>query len=261
VCASRHRMGPQSATDSDRMSRLGPKQGSTAALAPLVYLLAGCAHGDQPGTTAGAAGVVDGGSDTRGSAQDGGPLELAFRYTEPSPLRGNPDPTAGVGFFDACVPGQALVGFSGKLSALATAAGPSDVIAQIAGLCGAPTIAVVDGQYSVRIADGGVLPARGALGDTDWTRRCPANHVVVGFDSRSGALLDELAFLCAPLAVGPEPRIVVGEPVPVEPVGGQGGAINEVSACSPGNFATASAGRAGDLLDSFQLGCGHALFK
>ncbi len=154
---------------------------------------------------------------------------------------------------DSCPAGQALVGFTGSLS-LGTTAG---VHRQITAKCGAVQIT----GTAVTVAAGSTLTTRGAAGTSAWTRTCPANQVVVSFAGRSGLLVDQLTFTCAPLSAAAATSgsaVNVGTGTAMSAVGGTGGAAFSAVKCPAGQMATSMLVREGDNMDSFSLGCGKA---
>jgi len=154
---------------------------------------------------------------------------------------------------DTCPAGQALVGFAGSLSAGTTAG----VHRQIKGICG--IVSVVGTTISVGV--GTTLPTRGQPGTSAWSRMCPANQVVVSFSGRSGLLVDQLTFACAPLtaagsAVGSP--LNAGAATSLSPVGGTGGTAFAAMRCGTGQIANALSVRTGDNMDAFALSCSKA---
>jgi hypothetical protein len=161
--------------------------------------------------------------------------------------------TGGTSYQDACPAGQALVGFVGSLSQATTAA----VHRQIGGVCG--TLQVTGTAVSVN--QGSSLPARGKVGVSAWSRTCPANQVVVGFAGRSGLLVDQLTFTCAPLAASAATvgaPLTVGVATSLAAVGGTGGTAFAAIKCPAGEMARASSVRTGDNLAAFSLLCSKA---
>jgi hypothetical protein len=161
--------------------------------------------------------------------------------------------TGGTSYQDTCPAGQALVGFIGNLSLATTAA----VHRQIGGVCG--TIQVTGTTVTVKA--GSLLPVRGKMGKSAWSRMCPANQVVVAFSGRGGLLVDQLAFSCAPMVAS---AATVGAPLTVgtaqalAAVGGTGGTAFATVKCPAGEMANASLVRTGDNLDAFALLCSKA---
>ncbi|HEY4185440.1 MAG TPA: S8 family serine peptidase [Polyangia bacterium] len=163
------------------------------------------------------------------------------------------NPTGGTATADSCPAGQALIGFSGSLSTSTTAG----VHRQIRAICG--TVSVTG--TVVAVAPGSTLPARGPSGTFAWTRTCAANQVVVSFAGRSGALVDQLTFTCAPLTAAASTAgsaLNMGTVKALAAIGGTGGTAFTATKCATGQVATSMSVRTGDNMDSFSLGCGKA---
>ena len=158
--------------------------------------------------------------------------------------------TGGVAFPDACPAGQAVIGYHGFLESRGWHG-------QIQALCA--TLALGAGVTpTVTFAAGATLPLRGNFGVTEWTRTCAADEVVVGFVGRSGALIDQLIFVCAPLEIAIQGQtyvITVGQTSQTTAIGGTGGNAFALTPCPTGTIATVSNIRAGDNVDAFGLGC------
>ena len=92
---------------------------------------------------------------------------------------------------------------------------------------------------------------------------CPAGHAIVGFQGRSGLLIDQLEYFCAPVSLGTNTSgalytypLVPGAPiVSTGPGGGSGGGAFGPYFCPGGYIATGYSGGIGDDLDSFSLSC------
>ena len=174
-----------------------------------------------------------------------------------TPVRGNP--TGGSPFTDICPPSQALVGFTGRLE--------SDPVTgyhgQVGAICGLVEISG-DETHVVTVSEGETLPVHGNNGLYTWTRRCPADQVVVGFRGRRGLLIDALWFTCAELSYGPvgdDMGIIVGDttelPVAGNPTGG--GNVIPATSCPENQVATEYRPRSGDSLDAISFGCAELL--
>jgi hypothetical protein len=134
---------------------------------------------------------------------------------------------------DSCPTGEVLTGLRGRLRG--TYNGP------IWGAC--RPLALLADPLGITTGEAvTLLPEHGdALdGDTDWSRDCPEGSMMVGFEGRAGAIIDQLVFACAPLAVTAEPPhvVTVGSALPLELVGGTGGAAFAPVACPTGQVAT-----------------------
>ena len=242
--------------------------------------LGGCATaGDADGTDARLvdAGVPDAAEGTPDDADDGDVADAGAADAEvPDAAPGAPDANVdaaagtpvlelgagtdtvqrgqqnGTPFDDVCPAGQALIGFAGALDAVGGAHG------QIAGRCGTLSVAPAGAGFEVRVATGASLPTRGANDDAPWTRPCAANQVVVGFAGRSGALLDQLTFRCAPLTItasGASWTVAVAAATDLAPIGGSRGTAFAQTDCAAGQIAAVARIRAGDSVDAFGLGC------
>jgi len=154
---------------------------------------------------------------------------------------------------DTCPAGQALVGFAGSLSTATTAA----THRQIKGVCGTVSIS----GTAVTVGVGTTMTTRGPAGTSTWTRSCPANQVVVGFSGRSGLLVDQLTFTCAPLTAAASTvgsALTVGAAKALSAVGGTGGTAFGTVTCGSGQIANSMTVRSGDNMDAFALACSRA---
>ncbi len=162
--------------------------------------------------------------------------------------------SGGAAFADACPAGEAVIGYHGFLAT-------QGWHGKIQALCGTITLTLGAGVTpTVTVAAGSTLPLRGLFGAAaaEWTRTCGADEVVVGFVGRSGALIDQLTFVCAPLAIslqGDAYVLTVGPTSQTAAVGGTGGNAFAPTQCAAGAIATVSNLRAGDNIDAFGLGC------
>jgi hypothetical protein len=163
--------------------------------------------------------------------------------------RGN---TGGGGAYDdACPAGQVLIGAAGYLSS------STGFHERIQAVCGVLFLAGTD-PYVAAISAGNTLALRGLNGSSYWSRTCSQNEAVVGFDGRSGALIDQLTLRCAPLIVGKAGNtytLSVGAASSLAAAGGSGGSAFPRTDCPSGQVATMARIRAGDSIDAFGLGC------
>ena len=159
--------------------------------------------------------------------------------------------SGGATYVDACPGGQALIGFTGSLTSATGYHG------QLSSQCGAVTLVDNAGSYSVRVTSGATLATRGILSGSAWARTCAADQVIVGFRGRSGNLVDQLTFRCAPLIAtfAGTWTITVGSTSDLEAIGGNGGNAFAQTDCPAGQVATIAPVRAGDGIDAFGLGC------
>jgi hypothetical protein len=157
--------------------------------------------------------------------------------------------SGGMPFNDACPAGQLLMGFTGSLASVGGYNG------QIAAQCGIPQVAASGGNLVVHIALGAALPTRGLQGAQSWTRSCPLDEVVVGMGGRSGLLVDQLIFRCAPITIGAGNTVKVGPTDDLPAIGQTGGSAFPQTDCASGQVATVARIRAGDAIDAFGLAC------
>jgi hypothetical protein len=110
---------------------------------------------------------------------------------------------------------------------------------------------------------GGLHGFGGSLSDL----ACPAGHAIVGFQGRSGLLIDQLEPLCAPISLSTNSSgatytypVVVGAPVSAGAAGGAGGGPFGPFFCPANQIATGYAGRIGDDMDAFSVYCESVTF-
>jgi hypothetical protein len=116
------------------------------------------------------------------------------------------------------------------------------------------------GPYAVQTTRAETLPAPGlGMGSTMQSRLCATDQVVVGFGGQSGGYIDQLDFICAPLAIGgssPTFTLSVGAPsAPLGRLGGPSGRPFAAIHCGANQVAVGDAGRAGQFVDAFGLLC------
>ena len=173
-----------------------------------------------------------------------GCLHLALAGASSTEVRGGDNASR----FDSCLPGHVMVGV------LATG---GDVVSQLRVVCDALNL---DGDLTVLLSPGPVMPAHGDVDSVLGARLCPANQVVVGFGGRAGDALDQLIIRCAPVAVsasaGTIPTVTVGTVTSLPAVGGEGGEAFPETDCAPGAVAVGAAIGASDHILSFHLACG-----
>ncbi len=152
---------------------------------------------------------------------------------------------------DGCPQGEAVVGFAGWIHTFANWHGKIQV------LCGSPGLVAGD-QFTVAVGGGAALPMRGVIGDFEWSRTCPKDQVVIGFEGRAQGLLDKLIVRCAPLLVSEGAdgfSLITGAETSLPPIGGESGNAIPLTKCGAGEVATMGRIRAGDFIDAFGLGC------
>jgi serine protease len=129
-----------------------------------------------------------------------------------------------------CPQGQALVGVSGRNGAL---------IDQLRGICANPA-----GLQSETQAAGGPF-------GNAFERRCAPGTMVVGLGGRAGAYIDSLQLECVRLEDTGRRR----NHLPLDSVGGGGGAVFGPNRCAYDRIAVGLRGRAGMFIDRLQLLC------
>jgi hypothetical protein len=102
------------------------------------------------------------------------------------------------------------------------------------------------------------IPRGNLPGTVPQEGMCPANEVVVGFDSRAAMYIDQLTFRCAPLTVVPGPQgyaLSIGTSKATSAVGADGGNLQSTVVCPKDSVAVGSILRAGNAIDAFGFGC------
>jgi hypothetical protein len=190
-----------------------------------------------------------GGAGGAGGQGPGDPTGITFIGVNNTAQRGSV--AGGVAYDDACPAGQVVIGFSGFLT------GPNGYHGRIQALCGVATLSAGP-PYAITVSNGATLPLRGLMGATQWSSMCPTDQMVVGFNGRSGALIDQLGFRCAPILVGGSPQaptLSIGSITDLPAAGGIGGMAFPTTDCPVGQVATVARIRAGDGIDAFGLAC------
>jgi hypothetical protein len=186
-----------------------------------------------------------------GPQPDSGPLiaSIHFPGSDGTSQRGG---SGGAPHEDMCPTGEALIGFTGGLT------GTFGYHGQLTAQCGAVGIANNGASYAVQVDGGATLPTRGLINVTSWARMCPDDHLVIGFGGRSGTLIDQLTFRCAPLSAMMAGNwvISIGVATELEPAGGSGGMVFAPTDCPTGQVGTGVRVRAGNGIDAFSLACG-----
>lgn len=203
-----------------------------------------------PDATADADTTADAGTtaDATPAPLDATPGGLTLVFASPTDTAQQGNVAGGTAFNDACPAGQVVIGLAGSLTSA------SGYHAQMNAVCGTASLVGSGASLSITIAAGTSLPSRGMVGTASWSRSCPADHMIVGFVGRSGALIDQLTFSCAPLTVTGA-TVTVGVVVTLAAVGGGGGSAFPQTSCPTNTVATVARIRAGDSIDAFGLGC------
>jgi hypothetical protein len=162
-------------------------------------------------------------------------------------------------YIDICPMNQVLIGYRISGHGLDFPRDESSYVTYVQAICG-QLIMRPDGTDRIWISGGEVLDARGA-GHNPLLVFCPPDEVIVGFSGRAGSSVDRLQFRCARLSAEgiPPTSIKVGEPRPLEPIGGTGGDVISAD-CEPGQVARGHHVRSGSWLDAFGLVCGTPSF-
>ena len=147
----------------------------------------------------------------------------------------------------ACPADQVVIGFEGFQ-------GRNQIypwLQSAGGVCGAVSI----NGLAVTITEAGKLAVVGATNGAAWTRRCPQNQVVIGFDGNSGDWMGVIKFRCAPLLVSGSGTITTGAVTTLAPVGGAADNTFPTTDCASGQVARGQDIAAGTWLAAFGLLC------
>jgi hypothetical protein len=161
-------------------------------------------------------------------------------------LRGTPG-TGALENIAACPGDQVVIGFEGFQAR-------SQVypwLASAAGVCG---IVSINGS-TVTIAEAGKLPLVGGTSGVAWTRRCPQDQVMIGFDGTSAGWVGVLKFRCAPLVVAGTGAITTGSVTTLPDVGAPSGSAFPTTDCAAGQVAHGQHLSASMWMDGFSLLC------
>jgi len=193
------------------------------------------------------------------AAEAGRPAPTVIRLGVPSPSDILAPSPGGMNYTDQCSMGV-VIGAKGTVDAPGTTG--LAYLKSIAMLCGTLGISG-NGPFQVTTTPTGLLPQRGDMpGTVVQEHSCPANQVVVGFESRAAMYVDQLAFRCAPLTIVETPQgyaLSIGTSTQILPVGGAGGNVQRSISCPTGQLAVGSVLRAGNAIDAFGVGCAPAL--
>jgi hypothetical protein len=156
---------------------------------------------------------------------------------------------------DVCPEDQVVIGYTG-LTGIDIV---PNFLQSLATVYGKPMVSSTP-PYVITIASGPTLPRRGLMGTMPWTTTCPANQVVVGFDSKADNYFKELSIICAPLTVTVSGvpatyQVSVGATTTLPPAGGPGGSDMPTVLCPPGQVVRGNPLRAGQWIDAFSTAC------
>jgi hypothetical protein len=152
------------------------------------------------------------------------------------------------------LPSQVVIGFNASVDAPPSL---GTYPKSIQAICGALSISG-SSPHQVKITLTGPLTARGFGSTVPVSRTCPADRMVVGFESRIGMFVDQLTFRCASLTIAGGPDVYtlsIGQVTSIDPIGGPGGMTGPQVDCPAGSVAIGSNVRAGQAVDAFGLSC------
>ena len=201
-----------------------------------------------PADAAGPDGTADADAAAADAAADAS-LPFGMTFVDPSATM-QVGGSGGSAFADMCPAGQVVTGFDGALYAA------DDLIGRIRAHCG--LVEVDPDSLAVTILPATDLPEHGTGTTSPWTSACPADQVVVGHGGRSGLLVDQLIFYCAPLVISGSAgnhTVGLGATTALPAVGHVGGSVFADQICTDGRVTAAYAGRSGTALDAFSLVC------
>lgn len=199
------------------------------------------------GITASATGA--GGSSDRGGAGSGGGSNCTAcshaitLQSEAATAQHGSSSSSGVTYTahgDRCPSNQVLIGYAATLrdDVYQSNNTPVTQLASLVAICGTINVGAT-GQVTVTPASG--LDPRGTDGAAGTSSQiCPANQVVVGFAGHSGAIIDQIGFVCASLSSAAPAcccsALTIGSTYAFTPVGGTGGSAYSES-CPGGQVA------------------------
>ena len=163
--------------------------------------------------------------------------------TQDTVLQGYDGPEA-TNFEDACPNGSLVIGYEESTD--------SDEVAQLQTMCGTPSVSA-DGS-TMLVTPGATLILRGGITAPLVSSLCPANQVVVGFDGRAFALLDQLSVRCAPVTISGQ-TLSIGSITNLAPLGGNGGQPFARTDCGPGMVAVGTNVALRNWVSGFGLVC------
>jgi hypothetical protein len=155
-----------------------------------------------------------------------------------------------------CPGDEAVIGFDGT-----TSRNPSFAyMVGVGARCG--RLSLGSGSQRITVTPTGMLPQHPGRDGTAWTRLCPTDHVVVGFDGRDGDYVNKFAFRCAPLEVtasGGQTVARWGTIVTLPEVGANAGEYFPTTDCPSGMVARGQMTGGNSWLDAFVMVCGTPL--
>lgn len=160
----------------------------------------------------------------------------------------------GTEYIDSCPKGQIVIGFQGFMFDDAGRL----FHGRIRTVCGAPSVSLIDDRCVVEMNTGASLPTRGSAGDVEWTRMCPQNEMIMGYQAWTGSDIDQIVFRCAPLRItgdGNGHTVTRGPFTDLGPVGADSGTSTFQADCPDGQIATIADFFADGFLRAIALGC------
>jgi hypothetical protein len=169
------------------------------------------------------------------------PTGVEFQEQNATALRGT-----GPGTILRCPSNKALFGYRGSISR-----NPNyPWLQSLAALCG--SIAIRDG--SVTMAESMELPTQGSSSGDAYSRVCPSDQFLVGFDGWAGSWIGQLSFRCAPLVVSGA-SLSLGPVTTLPLVGSRSGSEFPTTDCPPGQLAVGHQVAVDSFVKGFGLVC------
>jgi len=162
--------------------------------------------------------------------------------------------TGGTAFQQSCAANEVVIGYTGTVDA------PDSAMNQLRtfrAVCASLSVSAAITSV-VNTTTKEILPAVGTMpGVVQQTEMCPTDQIVVGFSGRSGADIDQIVALCAPLSMasGSSYALAIGTEMARPPVGGPGGEPFAAIRCPAGQVAMGNEGRAAFTINAFGLLC------
>ncbi len=216
----------------------------------------GVAGASGAGASGAGAGADAGGSNADSGADAAVPVRpTGIRLGAATPS-GQQAPSAnGTVFRQSCAADEVVIGYRGTIEALDAA---MSQLRTFQAVCASVSVGGTF-DFAVSTTSKETLPVVGTMpGVTQQTSMCPTDQVVVGFSGRSGADIDQIVLLCAPLLItgsSPNYALSIGSEMPRPPVGGPGGEPFAPIHCPAGQISMGNEGRAAFTINAFGLLC------
>jgi hypothetical protein len=174
---------------------------------------------------------------------------ISWTGSTPTPRRGS---TGGGGnVVHSCPPNQVLIGFDGFQARNQV----YPWLQSAGGVCGSVAITGTGGSAMVSVTEGLKLQVGGATSGNAWSRRCPTNQVLIGFEGTSATWMGVIGFRCAPLVVSGSGALTTGAVTTLPEVGAPSGSAFPVTDCPAGKIAVGEDLTSSTWLDGFGLLC------